>query len=183
MAVLSPTGVETHPLGTTNVNAIITNNWQVLNDYIANMELDLTSIETDIATLQSDVTSLIARDLLAPYVLKTGNIDGKTLATTTLVNPLSGKDLIPIDIQIIPITFTVVIVQPQIEVGESVVATNSFVDAVIPSLANDGSQTQKLTLKNPIPKIIDGGSLKVKVNIVATATVHSFQIWVTCLIK
>lgn len=56
MAILSPTGIEDHPLGTVNPNSIINNNWSILNDYLAGLTRSLANFTTDGASTHVDGT-------------------------------------------------------------------------------------------------------------------------------
>jgi hypothetical protein len=110
--------------------------------------------------------------------VKTGTIDGNVAGVTTL-NNTSGKIWLVRRIIIVPVTFTAVTAAPQIECGENAGGTGTLVAMVAPTLG--AGATQDLTMLNPRPTILNGGSLKVKVDTAATGTTYQFQAWAEVL--
>lgn len=155
--ILPFTKLETHPSGTPDPNGIITANWPLIETIL----------------------------LASSFWIKTPNIDGKSATTTTLANASdtldhpAGYNYIVDKCLFVPINFTGIATLPQIEIGEDVVGTNSLVAAVTPTAT--ATQIQDLTLLNPRPRILPTGSLKVKVDTVATGTNALFQIWLKVL--
>ncbi len=151
--ILPFTKLETHPLGTTDPNGIITDNWPLIEAIL----------------------------IASSFWFKSGTIDGKVLATTTINNVSdtidnpTGYNYVVDKMLFVPVNFSGITTLPQIEIGEDVVGTNSLVTAMTPTAT--ATQIQELTLANPRPMILATGSMKVKVDTVATGTNGTFQIW------
>jgi hypothetical protein len=90
MSLLTPTGIEDHPLATPNANAIINANWTAINNWLKK----------------------------TPYRLESGTIDGKSTGTTTIANG-TGFSILPRAFLIQPVTFDTITTPPTIEIGDS----------------------------------------------------------------
>lgn len=154
MSFLPASGLETHPLGTTgNLTSIIDANWVVLDGLIQIM----------------------------PRFIKTGNIDGKTTATSSFANTL-GYNLLVLRAFLVPVTFTSVSGNPTLELGEDVSGTATLAASSTP--APTAAQVHQFTLVTGRPMILTpSGSLKTKVTTAATGTAYLFQIWLEVLLK
>lgn len=87
---LTPTGIEDHPIGTPNANAIINANWALINDWLKK----------------------------SPYRMESGTIDGKSTGTTNILND-TGLIVIPRAFLLVPVTFDTITTPPTIEIGDS----------------------------------------------------------------